>query len=134
MINKTIKIPWYIILMDSMIIFNNPIQKYINRQMDKQPEVLGEDEFINSLPKYDTQLEVIPSCKTYEQWLINKFVNPGWKDYFLDWTIEVIKPYDTEETRNEYREYYKEYRKELRDWYNKRKDNKLKIKENVKNN
>ena len=131
--NKIIKIPWYITLMDSMIIFNNPVQKYIKRQMDKQPEVPGEDEYIRSI---SSESDIMPSCKSYEEWMMNKIGFPGFKDYYLDNACDIngnlidigmldynlerynlIKESSTDESRKEYKEYIVEYRKELRDWY-----------------
>jgi hypothetical protein len=108
----------------------NPVE-YIDKDLDSQMDEPMLDSFMESIS--NTTPEILPSCKTYEQWLVNKCVNPDWKDYFLDCSInevdkytdrptrdEVIKPYDTEETRKEYSSYIKGYRKELREWWFKR--------------
>jgi len=64
-----------------------------------------------------------------------------WRKYSVDLNKQLryknwnkLRKEISEYTTNYYEKTQKNYRRELRDWYNKRKDNKLKIKENVKNN
>jgi hypothetical protein len=108
--NEIIKIPWFI--------SNRFTKWYMEWKMNRQPNIPGEDEFINSIP---TESEVMPSCKPYEEW----------KSSLI--TGDLILLFQESRYRKGYDKYIQNYRKELRDWYNKRKKQ-LKTKENVENN
>ncbi len=102
---KVIKIPWFISLMDSMIIFNNPIQRYIEKQIDKQLDNPQLDKFINSL----REPELMPSCIPFYTFIEQK----------LGLTERQIL-----DLKEEYESVYlKEYRKQLREWWFKKHSN-----------
>lgn len=75
-------------------------KELIEQDLDSQPDDNQLDEFISNL-EYP---EVIPSCKTYDEWLNSQYE-----------ILEMI--------RTGYADYIKDYRKELREWWlNKNKD------------
>src|SRR4030042_286579 len=102
-----VKIPWCVTLMDKIWIFNNPIQKYINKQMDKQPDISREDEFLSTI---NEDIDIMPSYKSYKEW----------KSSLI--TGDLILPFQESRYKEGYKKYIIKYRKELRDWYNRRKE------------
>jgi hypothetical protein len=102
------------------------IKEYIDSNLDSQ---IDDQVFDKLLEELDKEPEVMPSLKSYEEWLYLTYNNSELERIYFDekkcdyigYQQFVAYRVETDDTFDLYKKYIEDYRKELREWWFKRK-------------
>lgn len=106
------------------------IKEYIDSNLDSQ---IDDQVFNKLLEELDKEPDVMPSLKSYEEWLYITYNTPELQRIYFDekkcdyigYQQFVAYRVETDDTFDLYKKYIEEYQKELREWWFKRKQDKL---------